>query len=68
MQAAPFLPAAARIRRAADRWLPTAIMLGVLALVLGDGSAALAHGVGEDDRSFIESSAGINIVSAPSTW
>jgi hypothetical protein len=57
MQAAPLFPPAAPIRQF---WLLAALALAVL--VLGDGSAALAHGVSEDDRSFIESSAGIDIV------
>lgn len=58
MPAATFSRQAARIRHIAARWLPPALLLALLAL--GDG--ALAHGVGEDDRNFIEGSAGINII------
>ena len=43
----------------AGRWLVPALALA--AVVLADG-AALAHGVGEDDKKFIEGSAGINII------
>ena len=41
------------------RWGAPALMLTLLLLVEG---SALAHGVGEDDKKFIEGSAGINII------
>jgi hypothetical protein len=41
------------------RWAMPALILALLLLVEG---SALAHGVGEDDKKFIEGSAGINII------
>lgn len=57
MQAASLFLPAARIQQA--RWLLSALTLVLLAL--GDG-VAHAHGVDEDDKSFIEGSAGVNII------
>lgn len=59
MQAVSLFPSAARIRHLAARCLLPALVLALL--VLGDG-AAHAHGVSEDDKSFIEGNGGINII------
>lgn len=60
MLAAPLLTLAARVRPLAARGLMPALLLAFL--LLGDGSALHAHGVSEEDKAFIEGSAGINIV------
>lgn len=51
---------AAKLRSAAERWLIPALF--VLWLAFGDAGTAFAHGVDEDDKSFIEGAAGINII------
>ncbi len=48
------------IRALAERWLVPALLLGYLALA--GGGTAFAHGVGEEDKAFIEGSAGVNII------
>lgn len=59
MQAAPTSALAARIRDLAARSIFPALALALIVVFEG---AALAHGVGEDDKNFIEGSAGINII------
>ena len=59
MQAAPTSAPAARIRDLAACSIFPALALALIVVFEG---AALAHGVGEDDKNFIEGSAGINII------
>ncbi len=60
MLTASLLCHATRLRALAERWLVPALLLGWLAF--GDTTTAFAHGVDEDDKAFIEGSAGVNII------
>jgi len=50
---------AVRIAHLALRWMP-ALLLG--AFMLASGEAAWGHGVGEDDKAFIEGASGVNVI------